>query len=649
MSTKKENISILIRQAISLAVKQAAGISVKTEEIQLKHPDNEVWGDYTSNIAMTIFSKFKRQKSKCKITEKNLKKSKKNSFNNPIKLANKIKLLLKKKDLPFIKKITSINGFINLTLKNDWLVGQFKEVIDQAENFGRSDIGNNKRIMVEFAHPNTHKAFHIGHLRNICTGEAIARILQANGYKVIRANYQGDVGLHIAKSLWAILQNLKGKNKDSKLAIKEKKFKNLDEKIKFLGKCYAAGSKAYEENPKARREIIAINQKIYDHSDEKINKLWQETRSFSLKYFNQIYKRVYSFFDRFYFESEVYEQARQVALKALEKGILVKSKGAVIFPGSKYGLHDRVFLNSQGNPTYEAKDLELFRLQNSEYHPDLIIHVVSKEQSGYFKVLFKALEKIFPESKGKEFHLEYGWVRLKEGKMSSRLGKVVLGEWLLNETKKEVLKIIKKIKIQPHPADLRSDANPMRLNKAEMNLIGEEELEKEALAAVKYAFLKIGIKEDMAFDFKESVSLEGNSGPYLLYTYARCQSVIKKSKFKNQKAKLQFKIKNYNFSSEEIALLRTIYKFPEVVEEAGRKYAPNLIANYLYELAGRFNTFYNKHRILETQNSKFKVQSLSKSAKTNNNSGFRLLLTKAVRQVLKNGLDLLGIETVEKM
>jgi len=546
----------------------------KPSDIHLEHPGNESYGDYSTNVEM--------------------------KSDNPSRLATKIKKELEKKNLPFIKKITIINAFINITINNKWLSSQIEKVLTEKECYGTL-AGSEKKIMVEFAHPNTHKLFHIGHLRNISTGESIVRILGANGYKIIRANYQGDVGLHIAKCLYGILQSKKEKVKSKK--------------IEFLGKCYVAGNKAYEEDEKAKKEIIAINKKIYDKADSEINKLWQETRQWSLEYFEEIYKRVYSHFDRYYFESQVYEKGREIALEALKKGILVKSKGAVIFPGKKYGLHDRVFINSEGNPTYEAKDLQLAKLQFGEYQPDLIIHVVAKEQTGYFKVLFKALEMILPSTVGKEFHLDYGWVNLKKGKMSSREGNVVLGQWLLDEVKDRIGKIMDKVIKGGKVTDR------------------QETVEALAVAAVKYSFLKQGVYKDIAFDIDESVSLEGNSGPYLLYTYARCKSVIEKSKVNpasaGQNSKVQIKNQNDFPNIEELAILRTIYKFPEVVLEAGKSYSPSNICTFLYDLAGKYNTFYNKHRILK--------------------SNFRLALTAATAQVLKNGLNLLGIKTVEKM
>jgi arginyl-tRNA synthetase len=527
--------------------------------------ENSDFGDYSSSVAL--------------------------SHKPPREFAEKLVVKLKadKKLGEIVDKIESAGpGFINFWLKKDVLVDNLIQIEEEKEKYGTSDLFKGQKIMFEFAHPNTHKSFHIGHLRNITTGETLSRIFEANGAEVIRANYQGDVGLHIAKALWGI----------NKLGFTDPK--EVRARAEFLGKAYAVGAKAYEEDEKVKEEIHEINGKVYDKSDDNLNRLYKETRTWSLDYFAEIYKRVYTKFDRLYFESEVFESGREIAKDALKKGILKESDGAVIFPGSEYGLHDRVFISGKGVPTYEAKDLGLAKLQFSEYNPDKLIHTVGPEQIAYFQVVFKALEFIEPETKGREIHVPYGWVRLKEGKMSSRTGNVVLGEWLLDEAKSSIKK----------------------------SYDTEEEIaEKIAVGAVKYSFLKTGLGQDIAFDLKESISLEGNSGPYLQYTVARTNSVLaKKSASKN------FTLQEADLSDEELMVLRTLIEFSEVIESAAKSYSPNLLCNYLYDLAQKYNGFYNKDKIIGGENEEF-----------------RLALTAGTGQVLKNGLKILGIQTPEKM
>ncbi|MBL7159569.1 arginine--tRNA ligase [Candidatus Microgenomates bacterium] len=567
---------------------------LKVEDIHLEHPQEESHGDYSANIAMAMFAQtFKPEGFKIK---------------SPLDLAKLIVKNLPKTD--YLEKVEVVPpGFINFWLSKAYLATSIIQIIKEKEMFGRSGKLGKQKIMVEFAHPNTHKPFHIGHLRNITLGESIVRILEANGVKVIRTNYQGDVGLHIAKCLWAI----------KKQKTDNKKLKTLDEKIEFLGKAYAEGNKAYEEDEKAKEEIIKINGQIYNQ-DPKIIPLWQETRQWSLDYFDRIYKRVYSKFDRLYFESEVVS-GKEVAKEAVKKGILKESEGAIIFDGEKYGLDTRVFINSLDFPTYEGKELRLSQLEFSEFGEiDKCIHVVGPEQTSFFKVTFKVEELLDSEKfKDKQYHLVYGWVKLKKGKMASRLGNVVLGEWLIDEVKKRLLKEFK---------------------------MSDEVAEIVTVGAVKYSFLKFSPSREIVFDIDESINMEGDSGPYLQYAYARARSVLRKSEIRNSKSETnsKFKIRNSKLNKEEIAVLRTLYKFPEVVKEAGKNYAPNLICNYLFDLAQKFNGFYNKHSIINA-----KCQNPNDKYKDEDLRDFRLALTIATAQVLQNGLNLLGIKALEKM
>lgn len=540
-------------------------------KLVLEHPAEINHGDYSTNIALTSWQK---------------------DYSSTFDLATKIVNEWRSSGLPeYLAKIEIAQpGFINLWLSQDYLISQLSQVIEKKD---KAKTKSKKCLMVEFAHPNTHKQFHIGHLRNICLGEAVCRLLQVNGEAVCRVNYQGDVGLHVAKCLWGLLK------------FKKATPRSLSGKIELLGKAYVRGNKAYEQDEKAKTEIEVINQKIYQQ-DKEIMSLWKETRSWSLDYFNQIYQRVGTKFDRFYFESQIAEKGRQIVLEGLKKKIFQKSEGAIIFPGERYGLHNRVFLNQKGLPTYEAKDLGLAKKQMADFNPEKILHVVGPEQKGYFEVVFKALEKIDPKFKDKEYHLAYGWVRLKNGKMSSRTGQVVLGEWLLDEVKKRLKKTYQ---------------------------MSEVLAEKVAVGAVKYSMLKFSSQSEIVFDIDESINLEGDSGPYLQYTYARCQSVLVKSG--KEIKDLQADFAHLHLKPEETSLLRTLYQFEEVIKEAGQKFATNSICRFLFDLAQKYNLFYNRHSILNADGQKM-VQ-------------FRLFLTLTVGRTIKNGLDLLGIESPPKM
>lgn len=531
--------------------------------VSLDLPSNTDNGDFTTNVALRMGG-------------------------DPMENAEKVKAELEK-DLPgSIEKVEVAKpGFINFYLSKDYLIENLSLITDK---YGKGKTSQGKKILIEFAHPNTHKEFHIGHLRNISTGESIARILISQGADLKRVNYQGDVGLHVAKALYGFQKLESELGDESSLT--------LDQKAKFLGKAYAFGSKEYEEKESAKEEILKINKQIYA-KDPQFLDLWEKTRQWSLDYFEDIYKRAGTKFDRLYFESEVYGPGKEIVESHIKDGIFKEDAGAVIFDGEKYGLHKRVFITGEGNATYEAKEMGLAPLEYEEFPFDEALHVVGPEQAGYFQVVFKAIELVNPEIGKAEKHIPYGFVQLKDGKMSSRMGNVVSGVWLLDEAKKRLKEV--------YP---------------DMN---DETLEQVGVGAVKYSMLKFGRTSDISFSFDESISLEGNSGPYIQYTYARIQSILRKAKGASN-------VQTETLEPEEQELLRHLTQFPEVVGQAAESYSPNLIANYLFNLSQKFNLFYQKHQVVGSES-----------------EGFRSALVAGVGQVIKNGLNLLGIETVEKM
>ncbi len=580
------------------------------------HAEDAAHGDYTTNVALRLAKPFKKSPMDIALQVKSILDTaiavashNEGDHNASYNIQNTSWITENKDVLQDISKIeVATPGFLNLYVTEASLSTNIAGVLKDGERYGTShsqiplqleEIGeaNPRHIMVEFAHPNTHKAFHIGHLRNITTGESLVRLLEATGHRVTRVNYQGDVGMHIAKCLWAMTQ-LAECNPDAVRG------KEIHTRVEFLGKAYAAGSTRYEADDTVKKETGEINKQIYA-KDPAIYPLYQETRSWSLEYFEGIYKRVGTHYDRFYFESEFYEKGKAFVADGVKKGIFVESDGAIIFPGEQYGLHNRVFITKEGNATYEGKEIGLGRAQFDEYQPDLVMHVVGPEQAGYFQVLFAALARMFPDTEGKEYHKKYGWVKLKHGKMSSRTGQVVLGEWLLDEAKKSIYEILKQ--------------NKSKYTKEEQDDIAE----KGAIAAVKYAFLRVGTDQEIAFDLKESVAFDGDSGPYLLYSYARCKSVLKKAGSNGSI------VADTVLNAEERALARFLSFFPDLVADATASLSPNTVCTYLYRLASLFNVFYQKHPIVETPH--------------------RLALTAACAQVLHNGLSLLGIATVERM
>ena len=607
-----------IIKALIAAIKKV-GAEVVVDQLTLEHPAVEEHGDYSSNVALATFEKAKGRRPKAE-------------GKTPREMAGKIVGILQSNEE--LKKIVSRievagPGFINFYLTKGVLIDELKQIEREKFDFGKGDFLKGKKIMVEYTDPNPFKEFHIGHLFSNTVGESLVRLFDSQSAIVKRVNYQGDVGMHVAKAVWGMIQKIK--NQKSKINDLEKL--PLNKRAKFLGQAYAFGAVAFEKGEGTKKEITELNKKIYEQ-DPGVMELYNKGRKWSLDYFETVYQRLGTKFDYYYFESVAGKVGLEFVKENLKKGIFQESKGAIVFPGEKYGLHTRVFVNALGLPTYEAKDLGLAPTKYKDFPYDESVIVTGNEINEYFRVVITALKQIDPKLGEKVHHLSHGMVRLPEGKMSSRTGKVLTGEWLLDEVKKMVLKRMESSTVEFSPGERESTAD------------------KIAVGAVKYALLKAGIGHDVIFDFGKSVSLEGNSGPYLQYTYARTQSVLQKSEIRNpclagRQAKSETisksEIRNYKLNNEELTILRWIYRFPEVVMEAARQYAPNLMCTFLYELAQRYNSFYNKHRIINL--SKINQQ----SAINNQQSSFRLLLTAAVGQVLKNGLTLLGIQTPEKM
>jgi len=542
-----------VKDEIKDSIKQALEKLEIDFEPTVEMPQNQEFGDYTTNIALRLKM-------------------------NPQELVKKIQ----KPD--FIEKIEVKGGFINFWLSENYLKGLLEATIE----LNKSQKG--EKIMIEFTDPNPFKEFHIGHLYSNVVGESISRILESAGAKVKRVNYQGDVGLHVAKSIWGIKKEMKRNHEN----LKAWEVKPLEIKIQFLAKGYALGNKAYEEDENARKEIIEINKKIYRKA-KVIKEIYEKGKKWSLEYFEKIYKRLGTKFERYYFESEAGQVGLNLVKEYLKKGIFEKSDGAIIFPGEKYGLHNRVFVNSEGLPTYETKELGLAPTKYKDFPYNKSIIVTGNEINEYFKVVLAALSKINPDLASKTVHVSHGMVRLSGGKISSRLGNIISGESLLDDVKS---------KIKENFKDMDNDT-----------------AEKVTVAAVKYALLRIGIGKDIEFDINQSISLEGDSGPYLQYTYVRTQSLKDKADIK--------KNENKSLNEEEIMILRTLQKFPEVVEQVALEFAPNHLTSYLFDLAQRFNLFYQKHRIAENE--------------------FRLKLASKVGETIKNGLYLLGIEAPSRM
>ncbi len=544
-------------------------------DILLSIPENPSFGDYSTNIALQL--------AKQKVENLN---------QSPREIASMLsEKILSRQD--FLSKIEVAGpGFLNFYLKEADLQEQ---ALANAAKIIKVD--QPKKILVEYAQPNTHKAFHIGHLRNITYGESVVRLLESQGHQLYRCTYGSDIGLPVAKAIWGI-QQLEDK-------YSQVKKQDLKTKAEYLGRAYAHGATAYEGSSEAKEQINQLNKALYARDPELVP-LWEETRQWSLDYFQTIFQRVGTQFDGVFSESEVEEPGKKIVEENTGE-IFIHDNGAVVFPGEMHGLHTRVFITSLGNPTYEAKELGLAELEYNSFPYDLSLHVVGNEQQAYFQVIIKVLELIHPHLKDKKKHLSYGMVNLPTGKMSSRTGEVITADWVFDQVSHQVEAVMKATKVE---------------QKAEV-------VEQIMQGAIKFAMLRYSAQADIAFDLEKSVSLQGDSGPYLQYSYARTQSVLAKEGADSVEVQ-QSPVES--LEPEERAVLRALNYFNEIVSLAAQEHKPNLLSEYLLELAKVFNLFYQRHRIIESDK---KI--------------FRLQITKAVGDTLKTGLHLLGIEALAQM
>ncbi len=530
-------------------------------------------------------------------------------------LAEKLSDLFTKEEMKqasLIREVKAFGPYVNFSLDEKELASFVLDGI--TDTYGSHTLGKKKKVVIEFGCPNPMKVFHLGHLKNLITGEAVVRTFANAGYDVVRVNYQGDVGMHIAKVLFGLQTSDDGQQSfDTVFEIMQKMNKQpLSEKVAFLGQAYARGANAYEEGGESEVAIRRLNEMVYE-KDSSIQDVYKTGRQWSLEYFDTIYKKLGSHFDKMYFESETYERGLEIVKQGVEDGVFKESEGATIFPGSEHDLHDRVFINSKGYPTYEGKDMALAEMHFADHDPYQVIHVVGKEQTGYFQVVFKALEALQPQTKGREYHLIGGYLQLKgDQKMSSRTGNVISGDALLEEVENGIQKILD---------ERESDVE-----------LSENAIAKITAAALKYAMLKSNVSEDVAFDMEESVSTSGDSGPYLLYIVARINSIL--DKVESTTALQHLSTSPKDIHATEKALLLQLARYPEATKKAVQSYDPSYVAKYTFDLAQAFNAFYANCPVL---NAEVDVKA------------FRLALISAVKDVMISGLHMLGIETVEKM
>ncbi|MSR78629.1 MAG: arginine--tRNA ligase [Candidatus Taylorbacteria bacterium] len=555
-------------------------LKVVALEIALEHPDEISHGDFSTNVAL-VYSKQLGM--------------------SPRKIADEVIQYIEQNKPEEVEKMEVAGaGFINFFLSNKFFKKNVVEVVRQAGDFGKNKVLAGKKVMVEYTDPNPFKQFHIGHLMSNAIGEAIARVTEFQGAEVVRACWQGDVGLHVAKTIWGV-----------QAKIKDSTFFPEKASTKEWGEAYSFASEKYDSDENAKKEINDLNKKIFEKSDAEVNRLYDIGRKVSLEHFEVLYKKLGTKFNYYFFEGIEGREGKPIVEEYLKHGVFEKSEGAIVYRGDKHGLHTRVFINSQGLPTYEAKELGLNRKKfELEPHLEKSIIITAHEQSDYFKVVLRAMGEIFPEIAKRTKHIAHGMLRFASGKMSSRTGNVVTGESLVEAVEAMVHKKLEERELETN----------------EKNKIAE----LVAVGAIKYSILKQAIGSDIIYDFDKSISFEGDSGPYLQYSYVRAMSVLKKA----ESMKIEPHVGKEADALEISLLERLLARFPETVERAGMEYAPHYIATYLTELASAFNGYYAQNQIANSED------------KT---SSYKVALTTAFATTMKNGLWLLGIQVPEHM
>lgn len=565
-------------------------------EVDIENPKNENFGDFSTNIALKI--------------SKTLSK-------NPSEIANEIVQLLP--DIEELEKVeVAAPGFINFYINSSQTKKIVNEVLKKGEEFGSSDVGVGRKWLIEHTSINPNKAMHLGHLRNNITGVAISNLWENIGIEVTRDYVDNNRGIALAKLMWGYLKFAR-KSESTPVEIDywfdhQDEWKNPEDLAEkpdhFIDKLYSLASEDFKDpevEEKVRKFVVD-----WENEEPKNRALWELVLNYSHVGQKITLDRLGSKIDKIWHEHEHYKLGKSIVEDGLKKGIFVKTDdGAVLTNLKEYRIPDTIVIKKDGTSLYITQDLALTKLKKEEFAADKLFWVVGPDQSLALKQVFAVCEQL-GIGKFEDFtHLSFGYVTLKgEGKMSSRKGNVVYVDQLLDQVRDIIFEKINNDEI--------SDEEKIDI------------AEKIGVGSVKYSMLKVGRLTDTAFDFETSLSFEGDSAPYVIYTYTRCRSIL--AKLDGSEIKELDGVLN---SPEELEILKKLSNFPEVLVEAAENSSPNLVVNFVYELAQSFNSFYTKHQILNSEDKKTQEA--------------RIALTKATSIVLEKGLKLIGINVVERM
>lgn len=596
------NIEQTLANSVKAAVKELFSAEVSEQMIQIPKTKKEFEGDFT----IVVFPFLKISKKSPEETAKML---------GEFLSANE----------SLVANYNVIKGFLNISIDtNYWL--SVLNVINADNQYGFvKQTEKSPLVMVEYSSPNTNKPLHLGHVRNNLLGSSLCRILAANGNKVVKTNIVNDRGIHICKSMVAWLKFGNGETPASS----GKKGDHL------VGDYYVCFDKEYkkqiaelvaqgqtEEEAKKNAPIMLEAQEMlrkWESGDAETIALWKTMNSWVYAGFDETYKKMGVDFDKIYYESETYLEGKKKVLEGLEKGVFYKREdGSVWADLTQNGLDEKLLLRADGTSVYMTQDIGTAKKRFDDYPIDKMIYVVGNEQNYHFQVLSILLDRLNFEFGKSLVHFSYGMVELPEGKMKSREGTVVDADDLMEE----MIETAKKISKELGKLDGLTTEEENNISR----IVG--------LGALKYFILKVDPRKNMLFNPKESIDFNGNTGPFIQYTYARIQSILRKYKEKGG-ALENIKVADISLSQKEIEVIAKMYEFADVVRQAGMDYSPSAIANYVYDLVKEYNQFYHDYSILNEENTSLK--------------DFRVLLSANVAKIISNGMSLLGIEVPERM
>jgi len=539
---------------------------------------------------------------------------------NPAVIAEQIGNYLKE-NVTEISDFNVVKGFLNLSFSDDYFLNEFN-TINQDKTYGtKTAPANDKAVMVEYSSPNTNKPLHLGHVRNNLLGYSVAEIIKASGKKVYKTQIINDRGIHICKSMLAWERFGNGETPES-TGLKGDK---------LVGNYYVAFDKAYkeeikiliaqgknEEEAKKQAPLLLKAQEMlqkWEAGDEKVVALWKKMNQWVYDGFKSTYKEMGVDFDKNYYESDTYLLGKDVVTEGLKSGVFFKKEdGSVWIDLSNEGLDEKIVLRSDGTAVYITQDIGTAIQRFKEYDLESLIYTVGNEQDYHFKVLFLILKKLGYQWASNLYHLSYGMVDLPEGKMKSREGTVVDADDLMQEMTNTARTISQEL----GKLDGYSDAEKETLYK----IIGK--------GALKYFILKVDPKKRILFDPKESIDFQGNTGPFIQYTYARIQSILRRVEFDySQIASIE------KLEGKEKELIKIMLQFPDVIQQGAKNYSPALIANYTYDLVKQYNSFYQSVPIFGAKNEQDKI--------------FRVQLSQKTSAIIKDAFALLGIEVPQRM